>query len=100
MLADPTLSTPDTAPDASFQPPTHVQEERALKEEVKRAFFSNLDDDEAGDENEGDDFLVKRSKTKGEREQEEEEYAEFLKKNAGRSAVDAALETEEKFLRE
>lgn len=97
------MSRPDSAPDASFRPTTHVQEERALKEEVKRAFFAggedDNDDNESGDDD-ADGFLIKRSKTKGEQDREEEEYAAFLRKNAGKQAVDAALETEEAFLRE
>jgi protein KRI1 len=94
MLADPTFSLSDSAPDSSFIP-TFAQEELALKAEVKKAF---LGDDDGSDGE--DDLLVKRSKTKDERQREDEEYEAFLKTNAGDRAVEDALEQEEKFLRE
>lgn len=94
MLADPTFSLSDETPDASFQP-TFAQEERALKEEVTKAFGAGADSDD-----EDDGLLVRRSKTKDEAKQEAEDYEKFLKENAGDRAVEDALEAEEKFLRE
>lgn len=95
MIADPTLSISDETPDPSFRP-TFAQEERALKEEVTKAFGAGAADSDEED----DGLLVRRSKTKDERQQEEEDYAKFLKENAGDRAVEDALEAEEKFLRE
>lgn len=97
MIADPTFSLSDETPDASFKP-TFAQEERALKEEVTRAFGAAASED--GDDEGMDGLLVKRSKTKDEQQREKEDYEKFLKENAGDRAVEDALEAEEKFLRE
>ncbi|KAM0793475.1 hypothetical protein ACM66B_000917 [Microbotryomycetes sp. NB124-2] len=95
VLADPTLSISDQTPDSSFKPLTHRQEELALKDEVKRAFMGD-----SQDEDEDDDLLVARDKTKDEIDNEEREYAEFLKANAGGKAVEDALAAEDRFLKE
>ncbi|KAK4055204.1 Kinetochore protein Spc24 [Microbotryomycetes sp. JL201] len=97
VLADPTLSVSDNAPDSSFQPLTHRQEELALKDEVKKAFMGS-DSDQGEDD--GDDLLVARDKTKDQVEEEEREYAQFLKENAGGKAVEDALAAEDRFLKE
>ena len=57
---------------------THVQEQRALRDETIAAFHTAVN----GAEDE-DDILVPREKTKDELEQEEEEYQEFLKREVG-----------------
>ena len=57
---------------------THVQEQKALRDETIAAFHvavAPAEDD--------DDLLVPREKTKDELEQEEEEYQEFLKREVG-----------------
>lgn len=102
VLADPTLSQPDSAPDASFTPLTHAQEEEALRREVKQAFLGSTraSDDDADEDEDEDDLLVRRDKSKDELDQEEQEYAEFLRKNAGGKAVEDALAAEDRFLRE
>jgi protein KRI1 len=63
-------------------PLSHVQEERALRDEVTRAFHTAIPDDEE-EEDEEDGFLVKREKTDGERDAEKEAYRRFLLANGG-----------------
>ncbi|KAM0753786.1 Krr1-domain-containing protein [Meredithblackwellia eburnea MCA 4105] len=93
LLADPTGS----APDGDEVPLTFAQESQALKEETKRAFHAADDEDE---DDGMDGLLVPRSKTKDEKQKEEEDYQQFLKKNVGEKDVEAALEHDEKFLRD
>ncbi|SCZ90494.1 BZ3500_MvSof-1268-A1-R1_Chr1-3g02023 [Microbotryum saponariae] len=102
VLADPTHSQIDdeSIPDASFQPPTYAQQEQALKEQVKQAFFQASDSDDHHEGDDDDDFLVKRTQTKDEAQKEQDEYAQFLKTNLGAKAVKEALHEEEKFLNE
>ncbi|KAH7101091.1 KRI1-like family-domain-containing protein [Auriculariales sp. MPI-PUGE-AT-0066] len=61
--------------------PTHVQEQSALRAETITAFTRAVDDEE-------DDFLVPRSKTKDELEQEEEDYRAFLEREVGEDIRD------------
>ncbi|TRM68953.1 hypothetical protein BD626DRAFT_562773 [Schizophyllum amplum] len=62
----------------SPEPVTHVEEQRALRDETIAAFHNAVEDDE--DE---DDLLVPREKTKDEIEREEEEYRTFLEREVG-----------------
>lgn len=57
--------------------PTHVEAQRELRDETIAAF-------NAGDEDEDDDLLIPREKTKDEVQQEEEEYKAFLERQVGR----------------
>ncbi|KDE09816.1 hypothetical protein MVLG_00214 [Microbotryum lychnidis-dioicae p1A1 Lamole] len=100
MLADPTHSQIDdeSIPDASFQPPTYAQQEQALKEQVKQAFFQANGSDDQDDGDDDDAFLVKRTQTKDEAQKEQDEYTQFLKTNLGAKAVKEALHEEEEFL--
>lgn len=62
-------------------PLSHVQEERALRDEVTKAFHTAIGGD---DEEEDDDgFLVKREKTEMERDEDKEAYRRFLLANGG-----------------
>ena len=61
----------------SPEPLTHVAEQDALRKETIAAFHTGEQDDE------DDDLLVPREKTKDELEQEEEEYKEFLERQVG-----------------
>lgn len=61
----------------SPQPLTHVEEQEKLRKETIAAFH------DAVPEEEGDEFLVPRSKTKDELEKEEEEYRAFLEREVG-----------------
>jgi protein KRI1 len=97
LIADPTDSLPD--PSNSFKP-TFADEERQLKRETTRAFHLGADENDAEEEDEEEDLLQPRAKTKDEREKEDEEYNKFIKANAGDRAVEDALEQEEQFLRE
>ena len=56
--------------------PTHVEEQKALRDETIRAFTQAADAEE-------DDFLIPREKTKDELELEEEEYRAFLQREVG-----------------
>ncbi|KAL1662664.1 KRI1-like family C-terminal-domain-containing protein [Schizophyllum commune] len=57
---------------------THVEEQRALRDETIAAFHTAVDS--ADDE---DDLLIPREKTKDELEREEEEYRTFLEREVG-----------------
>lgn len=57
---------------------THVQEQQELRKQTISAFHTAVDE-----ENSDDDLLVPREKTRDEREQEEEEYRDFLERNVG-----------------
>lgn len=61
-------------------PLTHVQEERALRDEVTKAFHTAIG---GVDEDEDEGFLVKREKTDTERDEEKEAYRQFLLANGG-----------------
>lgn len=62
---------------SSPRPLTYVQEQDALKKETVHAFHAAISEDE------GEDLLVLREKTKDEIEKEEEEYKEFLEREVG-----------------
>ncbi|KAG8961488.1 hypothetical protein FRC03_005330 [Tulasnella sp. 419] len=64
-------------PDSSTHLPTHVEEQEQLRSETVSAFHQAIADDEE------DDLLILREKTKDEIEKEEEEYKEYLKKEVG-----------------
>ncbi|KAK7052808.1 Kinetochore protein Spc24 [Paramarasmius palmivorus] len=63
-------------------PLTHAEEQKRLRDETIAAFHGN------GDEEEGDDFLIPREKTKDELDREEEEYREFLQREVGNDLND------------
>ena len=67
--------------------PTHVEEQRELRNETIAAFHgageSRNDDNEDGNDDDGGGLLVPRGKTKDELEAEEEEYKAFLEKEVG-----------------
>ncbi|KAG6861693.1 hypothetical protein C0995_013262 [Termitomyces sp. Mi166 len=72
----------------SPEPLTHAEEQRALRDETIAAFHDAVED-------EVEDFLVLRGKTKDEQELEEEEYREFLEREVGgdlRQLVDVQSE--------
>lgn len=56
---------------------THVQEQQRLRDETIAAFQANSDDED-------DDLLVPRGKTKDEAEREEDEYRAFLEREVGK----------------
>lgn len=60
----------------SPEPLTHVAEQRILRDETIAAFNNAIEDQD-------DDFLVLREKTKDEQELEEEQYREFLEREVG-----------------
>ncbi|KAG8932321.1 hypothetical protein FRC02_001328 [Tulasnella sp. 418] len=64
-------------PDSSTHLPTHVEEQEQLRSETVSAFHQAIADDEE------DDLLILREKTKDEIEKEEEEYKEYLEKEVG-----------------
>lgn len=79
------LGNPDPEDDTADLPETiipltHVQEERALRDEVTKAFHTAIGGD---DEDEDEGFLVKREKTDMERDEEKEAYRQFLLANGG-----------------
>ena len=74
-LLNSTLNPTSRSP--SPEPLTHAQEQAALRAETIQAFHTIPGDDEE------DDILVPREKTKDELEQEEEEYRDFLKRQVG-----------------
>ncbi|OBZ65900.1 Protein kri1 [Grifola frondosa] len=61
----------------SPEPLTHVQEQSALRSETIAAFHIAVEDEDE------DDLLVPREKTKDEIEREEEEYRAFLEREVG-----------------
>ncbi|CAL1711960.1 unnamed protein product [Somion occarium] len=69
-----------TSRSPSPEPLTHVEEQKALQKETIEAFHGAIIVE--GDEDE-DDLLVPREKTKDEIEREEEEYREFLQREVG-----------------
>lgn len=71
-ILDPTSRSPSPGP------LTHVEEQKALQQETIAAFHGAISDDD-----EEDDLLVPREKTKDELEREEEEYKEFLEREVG-----------------
>ncbi|KAG7091205.1 hypothetical protein E1B28_010257 [Marasmius oreades] len=71
------LNTESRTPSPEPQSLTHVEEQRRLRDEAIVAFHGNIDEEE------GDDFLVPRDKTKDELEREEEDYRAFLERNVG-----------------
>lgn len=63
----------------SPEPLTHVKEQEILRSETIAAFHTAVHDDE----DEEDDLLILREKTKDELEHEEEEYRDFLQREVG-----------------
>lgn len=61
----------------SPEPLTHFQEQAALRSETITAFHTAVSEDE------DDELLVPREKTKDELQQEEEEYKTFLEQQVG-----------------
>ncbi|KAJ1646748.1 Ribosome biogenesis protein Kri1 [Coemansia asiatica] len=61
---------------------THVQEQEALKNELKAALGDALGDEEEG-EDDNDDLLVKKVKTEEELAKEDHDYRKFLLDNMG-----------------
>ena len=68
-----------TSRSPSPQPLTHAQEQAALRVETIQAFHTGA----GGEDDEDDDLLVPREKTKDELEYAEEEYRDFLKRQVG-----------------
>lgn len=64
----------------SPEPLPHVKEQELLRKETISAFHTAVD---GRDDEEEDDLLVLREKTKDELEREEEEYREFLQREVG-----------------
>jgi protein KRI1 len=77
MVLDSLINTHPTSRSPSPEPLTHHQEQAALRKETISAFHTAVSDDEE------DDILVPREKTKDELQREEEEYAEFLRREVG-----------------
>lgn len=78
LAADPDAE-PQDLPETII-PLSHVQEERALRDEVTKAFHTAI----AGDDEEDEDgFLVRREKTDTERDEDKEAYRRFLLANGG-----------------
>ncbi|KAJ9099775.1 hypothetical protein QFC21_003773 [Naganishia friedmannii] len=73
--------SPENLPETII-PLTHVQEERALREEVTKAFHTAIGDNEVKEEDD-DGFLVKKDRTDTEKDVEKEEYRRFLLANGG-----------------
>lgn len=69
-----------TSRSPSPEPLTHVKEQEVLRNETIVAFHAAVDGEV---EEEEDDLLVLREKTKDEVEQEEEEYREYLQREVG-----------------
>ncbi|EAU91884.1 hypothetical protein CC1G_04651 [Coprinopsis cinerea okayama7 len=63
--------------------PTHVEEQRALRDETIAAFHSAVPEDD-----DVDDLLIPREKTKDEIEAEEEEYKAYLARQVGEDLQD------------
>ncbi|KAG6837798.1 hypothetical protein H0H93_016166 [Arthromyces matolae] len=61
----------------SPEPLTHVQEQSALRDETIAAFHNAVEDQD------DDNFLIPREKTKDEQQLEEEEYRSFLEREVG-----------------
>lgn len=74
--------SPENLPETII-PLTHVQEERALREEVTKAFHTAIGDDKVEEEDDDDGFLVKRDRTDTEKDAEKEQYRRFLLANGG-----------------
>ena len=68
----------------SPRPLTHEEEQRALRDETIAAFHHSVDNQN----DDADDLLVLREKTKDELEQEEEEYRTFLEREVGTNLAD------------
>ncbi|KAJ1670919.1 Ribosome biogenesis protein Kri1, partial [Coemansia sp. RSA 25] len=67
---------------------THVQEQEALKNEFKAALGGDASESE--DDDEGEDFLVKKEKTKDEIAKEDVDYRKFLLDSMGGDAENKA----------
>ncbi|TFK50846.1 hypothetical protein OE88DRAFT_1712769 [Heliocybe sulcata] len=80
-----------TSRSPSLDPPTHVQEQKALRDETISAFHQGLKE-----EDDEDDLLVPREKTKDEIEEEEEEYREFLQREVGDIRQLVTIESEDR----
>ncbi|KAJ8076653.1 Kinetochore protein Spc24 [Marasmius tenuissimus] len=76
------LDAGSRSPSPEPRPFTHAEEQQLLRDETIAAFHGDDGEDE------GDDFLVPREKTKDEQEQEEEEYRTFLERNVGTDLKD------------
>ena len=91
-------SDDDDDTDAKAEPLTHTAEQAALRKETISAFHGAVD---TKSEDEEDDLLVPREKTKDELEHEEEEYREFLEREVGEDiGALVALEGEDVLERE
>ncbi|KAK1231656.1 Kinetochore protein Spc24 [Marasmius sp. AFHP31] len=71
------LDAGSRSPSPEPRPFTHAEEQQLLRDETIAAFHGADGDDDA------DDFLVPREKTKDEQEKEEEEYRAFLERSVG-----------------
>ncbi|GAA5887517.1 hypothetical protein JCM6882_001437 [Rhodosporidiobolus microsporus] len=108
LLANPTDDDSLDALSGGGVEPTPVQEQAALKREIKAAFAAaggeSDDEDEGDDEDEdgGEDggLFKRREKGDDERAREEREYERFLETAVGKKAVKEALGDEEAFLRD
>jgi protein KRI1 len=69
-----------TSRSPSPEPLTHAKEQEALRSETIAAFHTAVD---VNDDEDEEDLLVPREKTKDELEREEEEYREFLQREVG-----------------
>ena len=67
----------------SVSPPTHVEEQRALRDETIHAFHSSLNDQE--------DLLIPREKTEDEIQAEERAYRAFLEREVGGDLRDVVV---------
>lgn len=76
---------PDYSHSPSPKPLTHIEEQRALRDETIAAFHPSVGNDGADDT---DDLLVLREKTRDEVEKEEEEYRAFLETQVGTNLED------------
>ncbi|KZT64882.1 Krr1-domain-containing protein [Daedalea quercina L-15889] len=62
---------------------THAAEQAALRKETISAFHGAVSGPQGSADDDNDDFLVPREKTKDEIEREEEEYRQFLEREVG-----------------
>lgn len=76
-----TLNPNSRSPSPVPELPTHAEEQVALRKETISAFHTAVSVPE--DDEDEDDLLIPREKTKDELEYEEEEYREFLAREVG-----------------
>ncbi|PFH51649.1 hypothetical protein AMATHDRAFT_74825 [Amanita thiersii Skay4041] len=88
VVLDAALHTGSRSPSPELRKPTHVEQQKALRDETIAAFHHALTDASEDSDDSGGGVLIPREKTKDELEKEEEDYRAFLENELGSDLED------------